>query len=143
MESLILGSVWYECTAYFIFTLWLYFNQYIIQKVRAKDLWHLTHRIIRKILSHTISVILNTRLGNPSLKLETLIQSWNWRVYWYLQGKLLWLVWVVATAVFPLDEPKCLKFSFGWGIDQTTPSTAQTYRPWKLSYYCCESLNHV
>ena len=46
-----------------------------IQKVRAKDLWHLTHRIIRKILSHTISVILNTRLGNPPLQLESLIQS--------------------------------------------------------------------
>ncbi|MFP6819743.1 MAG: IS982 family transposase, partial [Acinetobacter sp.] len=42
---------------------------------RAKDLWHLTHRITRKILSHTIAVILNTRLGNPPLQLESLIQS--------------------------------------------------------------------
>lgn len=50
-------------------------DRFHIQKVRAKDLWHLTHRIIRKILSHTISVILNTRLGNPPLKLEILIQS--------------------------------------------------------------------
>ncbi len=38
-------------------------------------MWHLSHRIIRKILSHTISVILNTRLGNPPLQLECLIQS--------------------------------------------------------------------
>lgn len=50
-------------------------DRFHIQKVRAKDLWHLTHRIIRKILSHTISVILNTRLGNPPLQLEILIQS--------------------------------------------------------------------
>lgn len=50
-------------------------DRFHIQKVRAKDLWHLTHRIVRKILSHTISVILNTRLGNPPLKLEILIQS--------------------------------------------------------------------
>lgn len=42
-------------------------DRFHIQKVRAKDLWHLTHRIIRKILSHTISVILNTKLGNPPL----------------------------------------------------------------------------
>lgn len=50
-------------------------DRFHIQKVRAKDLWHLTHRIVRKILSHTISVILNKRLGNPPLQLEILIQS--------------------------------------------------------------------
>ena len=35
----------------------------------------LTHRIVRKILSHTISVILNIKLGNPPLQLEILIKS--------------------------------------------------------------------
>ena len=50
-------------------------ERFHIQKVRAKDLWHLTHRITRKILSHTIAVILNIRLGNPPLQLESLIQS--------------------------------------------------------------------
>lgn len=50
-------------------------ERFHIQKLRAKDLWHLTHRITRKILSHTIAVILNTRLGNPPLQLESLIQS--------------------------------------------------------------------
>ena len=50
-------------------------DRFHIQKVRAKDLWHLTHRIVRKILSHTISVILNIKLGNPPLQLEILIKS--------------------------------------------------------------------
>lgn len=50
-------------------------ERFHIQKVRARDMWHLSHRIIRKILSHTISVVLNTRLGNPPLQLESLIQS--------------------------------------------------------------------
>ena len=50
-------------------------DRFHIQKVRAKDLWHLTHRIVRKILSYTISVILNIKLGNPPLQLEILIKS--------------------------------------------------------------------
>lgn len=50
-------------------------DRFNIQKVRAKDLWHLTHRIVRKILSHTLSVILNMKLGNPPIQLETLINS--------------------------------------------------------------------
>ena len=50
-------------------------DRFHIQKVRARDMWHLSHRVIRKILSHTISVVLNTRLGNPPLQLECLIQS--------------------------------------------------------------------
>jgi hypothetical protein len=54
-------------------------ERFHIQKVRARDMWHLSHRVIRKILSHTISVVLNTRLGNPPLQLECLIQSWEWR----------------------------------------------------------------
>lgn len=49
--------------------------QFNIQKVRARDLWHLSHRITRKILSHTISVVLNSQLGNPPLQLENLIKS--------------------------------------------------------------------
>lgn len=50
-------------------------DRFHIQKVRARDMWHLSHRVIRKIVSHTISVVLNTRLGNPPLQLECLIQS--------------------------------------------------------------------
>lgn len=50
-------------------------DRFHIQKVRAGDMWHLSHRVIGKILSHTISVVLNTRLGNPPLQQECLFQS--------------------------------------------------------------------
>lgn len=50
-------------------------DQFNIQKVRARDLWHLNHRITRKTLSHSVSVILNSQLGHPPLQLENLIKS--------------------------------------------------------------------
>ena len=50
-------------------------ERFNIQKVWAKDLWHLTHRFTRKILAHTACVILNKSLGNPPLQLELLIKS--------------------------------------------------------------------
>lgn len=50
-------------------------DRFNIQKVRAKDLWHLSHRVIRKILSHTVCVVLNTNLGNSPIQLEKLIVS--------------------------------------------------------------------
>ncbi|EEH68212.1 hypothetical protein HMPREF0023_2255 [Acinetobacter sp. ATCC 27244] len=50
-------------------------DRFHIQKVRAKDLWHLTHRITRKILSHTICVVLNKKLGHSPIQFENLILS--------------------------------------------------------------------
>lgn len=44
-----------------------------IQKVRARDLWHLTNRVSRKILSHTVAVFINKSLGNEPLQLENLL----------------------------------------------------------------------
>ena len=46
-----------------------------IQKVRAKNLWHLTHRITRKILSHTVCIVLNKKLGHSPIQFENLILS--------------------------------------------------------------------
>jgi hypothetical protein len=43
------------------------------QRTWARDLWHLSSRLARKFLSHTVSVLLNWRAGNPPLKLELLI----------------------------------------------------------------------
>ncbi|MGL2933384.1 IS982 family transposase, partial [Acinetobacter haemolyticus] len=37
--------------------------------------WHLTHRITRKILSHTICVVLNKKLGHSPIQFENLILS--------------------------------------------------------------------
>jgi Transposase DDE domain len=47
-------------------------ERYEIKRTWAKDLWHLCHRVIRKILSHTAAVLLNLRAGNPALQLDAL-----------------------------------------------------------------------
>lgn len=43
------------------------------QTTWARDLWHLTSRIARKLLSHTTAVLLNWRHGNDPLKLDLLV----------------------------------------------------------------------
>jgi hypothetical protein len=45
------------------------------QRTWARDLWHLTSRVTRKLLSHTAAVLLNLRQGNPPLQLSLLIAS--------------------------------------------------------------------
>lgn len=50
-------------------------EQFHIEKVRARDLWHLTNRITRKILSHTVGLLINRSLGNKPLQLEKLITA--------------------------------------------------------------------
>ena len=39
----------------------------------ARDLWHLCHRLGRKVLSHTAAMVLNHRAGNPPLQLALLV----------------------------------------------------------------------
>ena len=39
----------------------------------ARDLWHLCHRLGRKVLSHTAAMLLNLRAGNPPLQLARLV----------------------------------------------------------------------
>ncbi len=41
----------------------------------ARDLWHLCHRLTRKVLSHTAALLLNLRAGNPPLQLALLIDG--------------------------------------------------------------------
>ncbi len=41
-----------------------------MEKVRARDLWHLTVRVGRKLLAHTINCLLNQKYGNPILQFE-------------------------------------------------------------------------
>lgn len=43
------------------------------QRTWARDLWHLTNRLTRKLLSHTAAVLINYRHGNPMLQLDQLI----------------------------------------------------------------------
>ena len=47
-------------------------QQFHIEKIRARDLWHLTNRIGRKILAHTVGIMVNKLLGNPPLQFELL-----------------------------------------------------------------------
>ena len=48
-------------------------ERFNIQKIRARDLWHVSHRFIRKILAHNVCFVLNRKLGNPPLQFELLI----------------------------------------------------------------------
>ena len=50
-------------------------ERFDIEKTKARDLWHLTNRIARKILSHTVGVFLNKLMGNPPLQLALLLKS--------------------------------------------------------------------
>jgi hypothetical protein len=48
-------------------------EQFAIARIRVRDVWHFQHRVIRKVLAHTIGVFLNLRLGRPPLDLDGLI----------------------------------------------------------------------
>jgi len=50
-------------------------ERFEIEKTKARDLWHLTNRMTRKILAHTIGVFLNKMLGNPPLQFALLLES--------------------------------------------------------------------
>ena len=47
-------------------------GRYDARRVRARDLWHLSGRLLREVLSHTVAVLLNHGLGNPPLQLARL-----------------------------------------------------------------------
>ncbi|MDQ4106091.1 MAG: IS982 family transposase, partial [Actinomycetota bacterium] len=48
-------------------------QRYSIKRVWAKDLWHLANRLLRKVLSHTVALLLNHRAGNQPLQLSQLV----------------------------------------------------------------------
>jgi len=43
------------------------------EKIRARDVWHLTSRIARKILAHTLGIFMNRQIGRSDLQFESLI----------------------------------------------------------------------
>jgi hypothetical protein len=47
-------------------------ERYDMKRTWARDLWHLLHRIIRKILSHTVMICLNVQETNPPLSFDRL-----------------------------------------------------------------------
>lgn len=48
-------------------------ERFHIKRSWARDVWHLTHRLTRKLLSHTVGVWLNAQLGRPLLQLAGLV----------------------------------------------------------------------
>jgi hypothetical protein len=48
-------------------------ERFAIARIRVRDLWHLQHRIIRKVLAHTIGVFLNLQLKRTPLDLDGLL----------------------------------------------------------------------
>jgi hypothetical protein len=50
-------------------------ERYHIDQTRAHDLWHYQHRLIRKVLSHTVCVFINLQLGRPPLHLDDLVTA--------------------------------------------------------------------
>lgn len=50
-------------------------ERFHIEKIRARDLWHLTNRVTRKIMSHTIGVLLNRQLGRELLQFDGLVEA--------------------------------------------------------------------
>jgi Transposase DDE domain len=48
-------------------------QRYSIKRVWARDMWHLTSRLLRKVLSHTVAFVLNHQMGNPPLQLSKLL----------------------------------------------------------------------
>lgn len=49
-------------------------ERFHLEKVRARDLWHLTSRINRKLLAHTVALWLNRHSNNP-LRFHQLISD--------------------------------------------------------------------
>jgi PAS domain-containing protein len=48
-------------------------ERFAIARIRVHDLWHFHHRLIRKVLAHTVGVFLNLQLGRPPLDLDGLV----------------------------------------------------------------------
>lgn len=48
-------------------------ERFSMKKTFARDLWHLMNRVIRKVVSHCLCVLLNLKLNRGPLKLESLV----------------------------------------------------------------------
>jgi IS5 family transposase len=48
-------------------------ERYGAQRIWARDFWHLASRLLRKVLSHTLAVLLTAQRGDPPLQLDRLV----------------------------------------------------------------------
>jgi hypothetical protein len=49
-------------------------SRFNIEKVWARDILHLTNRVTRKILSHTMAIFVNQTLGRKPLQFDGIIK---------------------------------------------------------------------
>jgi hypothetical protein len=50
-------------------------ERFAVDAIRVHDLWHFQHRLIRKVLSHTVRVFLNLQLKRDPLDLDGLVSA--------------------------------------------------------------------
>ena len=50
-------------------------DRFHVKRLWARDLWHLTGRVYRKVLAHTLALIVNAGRGNPPLQFDLLLQA--------------------------------------------------------------------
>lgn len=50
-------------------------ERFDIKRTKARDLWHFQHRIIRKVLSHTVAIHLCRAVGLPPLQFASLLAA--------------------------------------------------------------------
>ena len=50
-------------------------ERFAVNAIRVHDLWHFQHRLIRKVLAHTVMVFLNLQLGRDPLDLDGLVTA--------------------------------------------------------------------
>jgi hypothetical protein len=50
-------------------------ERFAVARIRVHDLWHYQHRLIRKVLAHTVGVFLNLQRGRPPLDLDGLVSA--------------------------------------------------------------------
>jgi hypothetical protein len=48
-------------------------ERFAVTRIRVRDLWHFQHRLIRKVLAHTVAVVLNLQMGRQPLDFEGLL----------------------------------------------------------------------
>jgi len=48
-------------------------ERFAVARIRVHDFWHFQHRLVRKVLAHTVGVFLNLQLRRPPLDLDGLV----------------------------------------------------------------------
>jgi len=50
-------------------------ERFAVARLRVQDLWHFHHRLMRKVLAHTVAVFLTLHFGRPALDLDGLVTA--------------------------------------------------------------------